>query len=369
MIAKGRVLHLIDTPGPGGAETVFSELVCRLPTHGWDSVPVLPGGGWLADSLSASGLAASELTCHRSFDVSYARKLRLLIRNSRIDLVQTHLLGTSIYAALACVGTGIPVVSTFHGRPDIRPSERFRRIKAGLLGRNHVVCVSESLRNHFIGLGDLGEGVQVIPNGVDLRAFGPGKRSALRSELGLADDVPLVGAVGNIRASKAYHVLLDAFEGVRAALPKAHLVVAGQRDADLYGRLAGQLERLGLTTSTHFLGFRDDVVEILSALDVFALSSADEGFSLATVQAMAMGLPVVATRSGGPEEIVGNSEAAILVAPDDPPALSNAIVRLLENRDLASSLGEAARQCASRFSVERMAEGYSTLYDRVLHIK
>jgi glycosyltransferase involved in cell wall biosynthesis len=365
---RGRILHLIDTGGPGGAETVFLELVRRLPEHGWDSIPIVPKVDWLSRSLSAAGFEPIKLAARRTMDLRYLRDLKGILRRERIDLVQTHLLGTSVYATLASAGAQIPVVSTFHGRPDIPSGGRFRQPKSRLLHHNQIVCVSRSLRQHFLSRGDLGEQTIVIPNGIDLLSFTPGRGTTLRKELGLAASVPLVGAVGNVRPSKAYPSLLEAFAILRKAVPDAHLVIAGQQSGALYDDLLSLRSSLGIEDCAHFLGFRADVAQVLSALDVFALSSSSEGFSLATVQAMAMGLPVVATRSGGPEEIVGDSSSALLVEPRDPVELSSAIVRLLSDRRLARELGAAARKhVMERYSVERMAERYSALYERLLH--
>jgi glycosyltransferase involved in cell wall biosynthesis len=367
MTHKGRVLHLIDTRGPGGAETVFLDLVTHLPSLGWEAVTATSGTGWLAESLRSAGMTSILMTSQRTFDLGYVRKLRRVLRDERIDLVQTHLLGTSVYAALACAGTRTPVVSTFHGRPDIRRSERFRRIKVGLLRGNSIVCVSDSLRKHLVGLGNFDDRIQVVHNGVDLSQFEPGRRTQLRSELGIPADGPLVGAVGNIRMAKAYHVLLDAFAHVRSIQPRAQLVIAGHPDSEIYEHLMAQCAKLDLSGSTHFLGFREDILEVLGALDVFALSSTDEGFSLATVQAMAVGLSIVGTLSGGPEEIVGNSGAAILVPPNDPRALGSAIIRVLEDDELSSALKEAARERAEHFSLDKMLDRYDSLYQRVLN--
>lgn len=365
---RPRILHLIDTGGPGGAETVYLELVRGLPALGWESVPVVPEDDWLAGALREGGYSPPTLAARGRFDWRYVAALRAFMRRERIDLVQTHLLGTSVYATLACLASSVPVVSTFHGIPDISPDDRLRLVKLRLLQRsaNHVVCVSESLARHVASLG-FGAHIEVIPNGIDVHAFTPGANGHLRAELGVGSDAIVVGALGNVRPSKAYPVLLDAFAGVRASVPSARLVVAGQTGGPLFDQLLAQTARLGLEGAVDFVGFRSDVAEVLGALDVFVLSSSDEGFSLATVQAMAAGLPVVATRCGGPEQIVGDSGGALLVAPNDPAALGEAIVRVIRTPGLANELRTAGRQRArDAFSLERMLGDYDALYRRAL---
>jgi glycosyltransferase involved in cell wall biosynthesis len=185
--------------------------------------------------------------------------------------------------------------------------------------------------------------------------------------LHLAPTTPLLGAIGNVRASKGYHVLLQAFATVRATIPEARLVIAGQYHGSLGDHLLELRARLGLDDAVTFLGFRDDVREILEAIDVFVLSSLDEGFSLATVQAMASAVPVVATRSGGPEEIIGDSKAAVLVEPGDATSLARAVIELLTDREQARALGAAARRrVEGRYSLERMLDAYEELYREAL---
>lgn len=365
-----RILHLIDTGGPGGAETVFLELVRGLPDRGWESLPIVPEDDWLAESLRGEGFEPGLLAGTGRFDVAYASRLRAIVRRERIDLVQTHLLGTSVYATVACLGTRVPVVSTFHGLPDISTDDRLLGVKLGLLRRrrNRVVCVSDPLARHVASLARLPTPVEVIPNGIDVDAFATaGTRGRLRAELGLPRDALVVGALGNVRPSKGYDVLLEAFARLHAAEPCSRLVVAGQARGPLFDELVALRGRLGLDDACHFIGFREDVADVLHSLDVFVLSSNDEGFSLATVQAMAAGVPVVATRCGGPEQIVGDSGGGLLVPTRDPDALAAAVLKVLREPALAADLrARAMGRAADGFSIDRMLDRYSELYRRCL---
>jgi glycosyltransferase involved in cell wall biosynthesis len=364
-----RILHLIDTIGPGGAETVYMELVRGLGADGWEAVPVVPGKGWLDDTLTAEGIAHACIDATGRFDVAYARRLRRLIEAENAALVQTHMLGTSVYGTLACLGTPVPVVSTFHGHPDIQPTDRLRAVKVRILARpaNRIVCVSDSLREHFERSGPFPAGAEVIPNGIDTETFAPGRDGRVRSELGIPESAPLLGAVGNVRTSKDYPSLLRAFARVHAAVPESRLVIVGQGSGALQAGIEDLRAELGLADACHFLGFRSDVADILRALDVFVLSSSDEGFSLVTVQAMATSLPVVATRCGGPEQIVGDSGAAALVPPRDPDALAAAMSSVLADEELRRHMGSAGRaRAVAAYSVQTMVARYSELYERCL---
>jgi len=364
------ILHLIDTGGPGGAETIFAELVTRLGPAEWRSVPVVPKDDWLASTLRERGSDPMVLPSRRSFDLSYLRALRSIVTRHDVDLVQTHLLSTSVYGTLATWFRGIPVVSTFHGVPDIPAGGLLIPVKRAILRerRNHVVFVSRSLRDR-LGWGSRSRGhpPQVIPNGIDCGVFRMEGSSALRRELGLGGDALLLGALGNLRPSKRYDVLLEAFALVRDRVSSAHLAIAGQPKDPLFQELLQRRLALGLEDSVHFLGFRSDVPEFLRGLDLFVLSSGDEGFSLATVQAMATGLPIVATRCGGPEEIVEHGAHGVLVEVEDPPSLARGILDVLSMPDRGKGMGRAARERAvDRFSVEAMIRQYEALYRRSL---
>ena len=367
---RGRVLHLIDTGGPGGAETIFLTLVTGLGAHGWESVPVVPEDDWLAQELRERGLTPILLSSGRPFDAPYLLRLRRLVVRTAPDLVQTHLMTTGVYGSVATMGRSVPVVSTFHGLPDVGAPGPGQRVKFRLLARprNRVVFVSDSLAGSLQARMGLGNGhVRVIHNGIDVDAYAPGPAEPWRTRLGAGPDDVLLGAVGNVRRSKAYEVLLRAFARIRAAAPSARLAIAGQAEGPLFEELVALADALDLGASVRFAGFVDDVPGFLRALDLFVLSSSDEGFSLATTQAMATGLPVVATRCGGPEEIVRDGVDGVLVPPDDPDALAAAALGVLQDPAGARALGEAARRSvAERFSVDAMVRGYAELYAEVL---
>jgi glycosyltransferase involved in cell wall biosynthesis len=224
------------------------------------------------------------------------------------------------------------------------------------------VFVSEQLREELatsLRLSD--SSCTVIPNGVDTRTFRPDRNRSIREALGLSEDTVLVGSIGNIRAPKAYDVLLNAAGIlVERSLP-VHFVIAGEVSGALGEQLLEQRRKLGLESCTTFLGLRADVATVLHNLDIFALSSRTEGFSIACIEAMACGIPIVATRSGGPQQIL-NEATGILVAPDSPAALADAIEQLATSparrRELAAAGPTRVRD---HFSLQRMLGAYETL--------
>lgn len=366
MSARPDILHLIETKGPGGAETVFLQLVRGLNERGWGCVPAVTGAGWLQEQLTRAGFEAAVLPTNGAFDFRFLTALRSLIRASGAGLVHAHLPGANLYATMAGLLTGCPVVATFHGQVDTAGTRRrLAGLKGGIINRaSAVVAVSESLKRHLCQEGWLAaERVHVIHNGVNLAAFRPRINGLSREALGFGPEDLLVGMVGNIRRGKGHEELIRSAAIVRRRFPRAHFLIAGHAKEGGLERLGRLRDELGLAETVRFLGFQEDVAGFLAALDVFALASTAEGFSIATVEAMAMGLPVVATKSGGPEEIITPGRDGLLVEAGSAEALAAGIMELLADRGKARRLGEAAARTArERFSLEAMLDGYEAVY-------
>lgn len=367
MAHRRTVLHLIDTGGPGGAETIFRSLVTGLGA-GWRSVPVVPVRDWLYESLLEHGVRPIVLEGDDLTGLGHLRAIARLIRGHRVDLVQTHLLGSAVYASLASSPFRIPVITTFHGSPDIPADGRWTRLKIRILSRpmNRAVFVSGRLRDELLALhGFARDRSRVVLNGIDLPP--PGVAAAPREELGALPGEFLVGAVGNIRPAKDYGTLLSAAaELVKREVP-LRMVIVGQGEGRLLDELLARRSELGLEERIEFLGFRSDVHRLVAAFDAFVTSSSNEGFSLTTVEAMALRKPVVATRSGGPEQIVTDGETGLLVPTRDPRAISDALQRLHRDPELARRLGIAGDlDVRRRFTAERMVSDYERVYREAL---
>ena len=258
------------------------------------------------------------------------------------------------------------VVHGEHGREVADPEgrdlrrNRIRRALAPLV--HHFVTVSADLRRWLI------EDVRVpaakvtaIHNGVDLSRFGRAGKLEARMRLSLPADASIVGTVGRLDPVKDQAGLIRAFAQVRAQHPAALLVVAGD------GPCRAELERvaagLGQRDHVRLLGNRDDIPTVMSALDVFVLPSIAEGISNTILEAMATGLPVVATRVGGNPELVEEGMGGALVPRSDPDALAAAIAAYTGDAELRRRHGQASRQRAiGHFSLERMAQAYANLY-------
>ncbi len=363
------VLHLINTGGPGGAETVYLDLVRGLDASRWRSVAVLPNHEWMWEQMYGGEPAPVLLRPRGRFDAGYFASLLRLMRRERVDLVHAHLFGPAETASLLHLASGVPTVATLHGAGDVA-GVRLPALKFGLLNRGlrRVVVVSEALRRHVVETTPLRPSlVTVIPNGVDTRLFTPARDDAVRRELGIGADEFVVGAVGNLRPAKGFDVLLRAAALLKERAPGFRFVIVGQAQGPLYDELRRQRAELGLEREAVFAGFRDDVHRAMAGFDLYAITSRHEGFSISTIQAMAAALPVVATRCGGPEEILEDGRTGVLVPNESAEAVAGAILRLRERPGERAELGERARAAAeARFTLAAQIRAYEAVYDEAL---
>ncbi|WP_372997833.1 glycosyltransferase family 4 protein [Marinobacter sp.] len=363
------ILHLIDTTGPGGAETVFTTLLRSLDSDRYQHTVVLRGEGWVADTVREIGIEPLIIDSKGSFNLGYIATLLGLIRKNGITLIHAHLLGSNIYGALAAIVSRVPMIATFHGGADVASKERFLATKFRLIniGAKAIVCVSRRLQEELGARSPLAtKKLRLIYNGVDPEKFQPRSGDALKKELGLAADTKIVISIGNIRPAKGYPYLVDAVADVVAQDPGVHFVIVGHQRKDLFSQLEAQIEQVGVGGNIHFLGFRSDVQDLLCQADVFLLPSTSEGFSISTVEAMMAGIPVVSTRSGGPEEILDHDKTGILIPVADRVAISHAVLRVVRG-EIPENMNVQARDRAKQsFSVRAMLDHYEALYQELV---
>ena len=289
-----------------------------------------------------------------------ARLVRLAL-GLRPDVVHGYLFGPNLFAALAGRLAGVPVVAVAKRNVDAFETPRQSAVER-LAHRlaTHVTAVSEAAADSAVALGVSRARVTVIPNGVDAARFADGAPAErARLELG-ADGSPLVGSVGCLAARKDYGTLLEALARLagRGTAFRAALVGDGVERAALEARA----EALGLTPRVRFLGERADVERLLPGMDLFVLSSREEGIPNALLEAMAAARPCVATAVGGTPEVLRDGETGWLVPPGDPAALAAAVVRYFEE-DLGPGLRAGVRALRAAHSWEALADATVGLVD------
>lgn len=365
------ILHIIDTTGPGGAETVFIDLATRLPKEKYRSVVVIRGKGWVYEELCRRGIEPILLNAKGSFNWRYLYGLCQLIRREGVDLIQSHLLGANVYCALAGLLTRTPVVATFHGSVDIGERERLKGLKFAAInaGADCIVAVSGGLRDDIMHRTSLrADKTEIIYNGIPSTEFQRSRSHSLREKYGWSGEEFLVGSLGNIRPAKGYDILLKAAALLEESGQSYRFVIAGQPDrGGLYEELLRLRKELGLEDRVQFLGFLDDPADFLANLDLFLSSSISEGLPLSAIQAMAAGLPLLATRCGGYEELVTDQENGWLVEIGSPEAIAEAIKSLATAPEIRARLAENAKKHAvETFDSSAMFRAYEKVYDHLL---
>lgn len=353
-----RVL-LIDTEdGWRGGQLQVLLLARGLAAHprfAGEAVTACRAGSPLAARLAAANLPRIELPPASPWSPAAVWRLRCAAREQAADILHAHASHAHTLAALAAVGTGRRLVVT--RRVDFRPKGLWKYRRCA-----RVVAVSDAIAGILRASGLPGERIQTIRDGIDASRFAGADRAAARAALSLDDGQRAVLCVAALEDHKDHATLLAAWEAVAAADPGAVLLLAG--DGSLRPRVEAAAAAL---PRVRVLGFREDIPALLAAADAFVLSSHLEGLGSAVMDAMAVGLPVAATRAGGIPELIADGEDGLLVPVRDPPALAAALTRLLADPALRARLGAAAaRTAAARFGAESMVGAYADLYHHLL---
>jgi glycosyltransferase involved in cell wall biosynthesis len=324
------------------------------------------GEGPIADEIHALGIPVLDLGMTSKWRWGALWRLYRLLRRERPTILHTWMFHANIPGRVLGRLAGVPIIIS--GERTMGMESRWRywlnRLTAPTTDR--VTCVSQQVADFVVDqVGIPQNKVVVIPNGVevpDVDRF-PGSRGA-RTELGLPIDQVVVGTVARLDPVKRLDVLFQAL----GSLPDVSSVIIG--DGPERARLMALSDRIEPTGRIHFAGQQGDVRPWLAAMDVFALSSDWEGMSNALLEAMAAGLPIVATAVGGTPDVVVDGVTGLLVPPRDSSALAKAIATLVRDPDLRRRMGQAGRErVLQHFSVERMVERTQNLYEQLLSAK
>lgn len=369
-MSKTRVLQLIDGLNIGGAEMILLELVKGLRERGFDVAVGYSTPGPLAERLLADGVDVVQLPRLARVDPLLFINTYRLVKDFRPQIVHTHLFKSDFHGRLAAHLAGVPVVlSTLHSTD--RWAQKF---PLGLLYgwtakfADRLIAVSDDLSQFHQKYTQVAARKFItIENGVDLEVhrYSAVARANMRTAFGIAEDEFLFGIIGRLTPPKNHENFLSAAALIHAALPEARFVIVG--DGALRNNLEARVDALGLTEVVLFTGFRDDIPDIMSMLDVLVFSSDWEGLPVTLLEGMAAERPVVATNVGGIPAVVGESNAALLVPAADPAGLARACIRLATDTELRLGMGQAAlKRVQSAYSISAMLERTVALYQTLL---
>lgn len=351
---------LTETTGPGGLERMMLLLAQGLRERGHEVVPIIPSEprDWLAERFHTMGFEVEGYRVGRGWRSCPRALLHLLsiLGRRRIEALHCHDFTASILGTAAATMMGIPSLLTLHGSTHYRekPLRRWLLRKAARRSSG-VVAVSTDLARRLVADLSLRPGeVDVVANGTP-RVMGERERG--RSLLGVAPGDVAVLAVGRLIHLKGFDVLGRAGRLLRQSDPWIRLMVAGE------GEERPALEGMNGTRPGAgpliLLGMREDIPDLLAGADIFVMPSRTEGLPMALIEAMAAGLPVVASGVGGIPEVVEHGVHGLLVDPDDPVALAEALSILGGDPSLRARMGSAGRnRVRARFSGEAMVDRY-----------
>lgn len=372
-----RVVTLVDRISvTGGGERVAQEVAMRLDPDRFDRIVCASrrssgkhadlGRQKVRDELDAAGVRFVNVSRETKFDVLAWRKLLALLRRERIDVLHAHKFGSNVWAAILGTLARTPVVVahehtwSFEGQPLRRLLDR--RLIAPRV--DAFLTVSRADRSRMIEV----EGVDprklvYVPNGIPTPP--PARRGHdIRAELGIPSEARLIGSVCVLRPQKAVEVLIDAAKILTSRLPGVRVLIAGEgpeRPA-----LERRIDELGMAGTVILLGRRDDVPDILAALDLAVCCSDFEGMPLSVLEYMEAGLPIVATAVGGVPDLIISGESGLLVERKDPAGLADAALRLLEDPVSAAAMGKRAHaRRRSHFHVDVMVETIEQIYEQL----
>lgn len=350
----------------GGVEKLAVEIGAHLDrTRFRPVICALDGSGVLAEEATRHGIAHHVLW-RKGVELGVLARLYRCFRQEKARIVHTHQFPQLLYSALPARIAGAKIVHTEHEfylyRRDPRARWLFRQLMRFC---SALTVVGPDVARYYVEeLGVPPARIHIVANGVDLDRFNVTDREATR-RLGVSTEDLVFGTVGRLEPEKDHRTLLQAFRALVVRRPAAHLLIVGD------GRLRGELESLsrvlGLDRNVTFAGARTDIPAMLAAMDVFVLSSVNEGVPLSVVEAMAAGKPVIATDVGGLRSLVKPSINGLLVPAADPASLEEAMTELAAHPARRQEMGARSRQMASEsFSVSTMVKRYQDIYTAAL---
>jgi L-malate glycosyltransferase len=367
------ICHVLHTMRIGGAEVLAKEYAQH--THqDFDVVfACLDDLGELGEGLRQDGYTVEVIRRKSGFDLGCAKRLAKFLCQQQVSLVHAHQYAPFFYSALSRIGRHrIPILFMEHGRdfPDYSRPKRKLANKVLLRKSDQAVAVGECVRQALINNeGIPSSRIKVVYNGIDLSRYDAERRAreSIRNELGIGRDAIVLIQVARLNRLKDHPTALQALARLVTTQPWVHLLVAG--DGEGRADIERLIDELQLGSRVTLLGTRNDVPRLLQAADIFLLSSITEGVALTLIEAMATGLPCVATRVGGNAEVVIHGETGFLCDPSNPEALALRLNTLCTDHELRRHLGMAGhRRAIEGFDDRQMHAALDRIYREMLGI-
>jgi len=361
------ILHLIETSDVGGAEKVMIDLACGLEKRGFHSIACLRKEGMLYDELVKRGVETYVLEENGFFDLGFLVKLVMIVIKKKVSIIHAHEFLMNVYGTIVGMISATPVVITLHGKLYY-VDKWWRRLALRFASLfSQLTCVSEDLQCYVSKELQIPYNrIKTIYNGIDTKIRVRGNNySLIKTELGIRDGYKIVGTVANLNPIKGHIYLLRAIPTIIQEYPKIIFLFVGKGEEEQ--KLRSEAMNLGISDYVRYLGFRSDVPELLSLMDIFVLPSLSECLPLSVLEAMAFSIPAVVTNVGGNREIIDDGVTGYVVPAGDPERLAEKILLLLRDKKNAECIGlKGSETIGRKFSIDKMLEQYRSLYNSLL---
>lgn len=331
-----RIIEMVSGTGVNGAAVTCVETTRAMLELGHEVTLVCRPNAWIADQMQGElDIVSSSL---KRWPVDELRRVASIAQEKQIDVIHTHMSSANFFGVLLRKFWGIPCVATANNR----------YIQLHWMFNDHVVAASEATRRFHQRFNFVSRRrIDVVYNFIDDRRFHTAPSDAgqqFRQSLKIDKDALLIGAVGDVLRRKGLLYLVQALPQIIAAIPKVHVVSVGYQKMPYAGIVLDEAKRLGVEDRITWAGYRGDMVNVMSALDVMALPTLEDNLPLAILEAMACSVPIVASDVGGIPECVINGQTGYLVPRANPERLAAALISVLADPEHRRLLGKASRQ-------------------------
>lgn len=359
------IVHIDCGRGWRGGQSQALYLTKGLKDRGYDVSLICQAGSPLWQKAKESGIEVYPLKMRFEFDPISVIKISKIIKRKRALILHFHDSHATTLGILASLLHPVPIKISARKVDFSIKGNPFRKLKYDKLV-SAVIAVSNGVKKVLVEDGIPESKIHTIYEGTDLKRFElEGTKEEWKEKLGFRKDKFLAGIVAHLADHKGHIYLIESAKILKERGVNLEILIIG--DGELKDFLVSKTEELGVKEIVKFLGFRNDIPQILKAIDLFVLSSYLEGLCTSLLDAMASKLPIVATRTGGIPEAVEDGVNGILVPPRNPSALADAIYHFYTNRNLLREMGERGYERAKRlFSVDAMVENTLSLYSKLL---
>ena len=359
------ILQVASGTSVYGGEKILLFLVTYLKKSGHRVIIVSPGEGEFANLCRELGYEVKVIPLRKTYDIIAVLRIARLIKREKVDIVHSHGLLVNIISRTACFLSRCPIVNTIHVIQHLSSGIRnmYYRTLDNFTSRfcQKVITVSDAVKRDLLKQGLEEDKLITVPNGIEESPASPTHRVASPS----GENDKIVGLVGRIAPLKGHDDFITAAKILMSSNPGVKFLIVGEDIAHggrYLNNLKERVKKDGLEGHVVFTGFVKSIKDVMADFAVLTLPAWEEPFGLVILEAMSLGVPVVATNAGGIPEIIKDNENGLLIPPRSPGKLSEAILKILNNKNLATRLAQEGLNTVKYYTAQRMAKAVEDVY-------